>query len=104
NFFSTRKVMPKTSRVQIIRPRPGVTRKLPPSSSAAAAARGSPATIFERKGSTVGLEEERDKREDEGVEGDSLGQSEAEPADRLELGGEFGLTGNRLDLLAEDEA
>jgi hypothetical protein len=52
----------------------------------------------------IGLEEEGDQAEDEGVEGDRLGQREAEPADALQLVFHLGLAGNRLDLLAEDEA
>src|SRR5690606_3091051 len=51
-----------------------------------------------------GLEEEGDETEDERVEGDRLGQREAEPADALELVFHLRLTGYRLDLLAEDEA
>ena len=51
-----------------------------------------------------GLEEERDQAEDERVEGDRLAEREAEPADRLELVPHLGLAGDRLDLLAEDDA
>jgi hypothetical protein len=54
--------------------------------------------------STTGLEEEGDQAEDERVEGDGLGQREAEPADALQLVLHLGLAGDRLDLLAEDEA
>src|SRR5680860_1206277 len=53
---------------------------------------------------SIGLEEEGDQAEDEGVEGDRLGQREAEPADALQLVFHLRLAGDRLDLLAEDEA
>ena len=49
-------------------------------------------------------EEERDQAEDEGVEHDRLGQGEPEPLDRGDLVAHLGLTGHRLDDLAEDEA
>jgi hypothetical protein len=52
----------------------------------------------------IGLEEEGDQPEDEGVEGDGLGEGEAEPADALKLVFHLRLAGDRLDLLAEDEA
>ena len=99
-LLSTYIVTPNTISVQIISPRPGETRKLPPSSSAAASS--------DRRdcGQQLhhGLEEEGDQAEDERVEGDRLGQREAEPADRLQLVLHLGLAGDRLDLLAEDEA
>src|SRR3954451_11356267 len=72
-------VIPKTSSVQIIRPRFGETRKLPPDDSAAS---GSAMCVT---GSMYGLEEERDQTEDERVERDSLGEGEAQPANRLEV-------------------
>src|SRR4051812_20944936 len=50
------------------------------------------------------LEEEGDQAEDERVEGDGLGEREAEPPDRLQLVLHLGLAGDGLDLLAEDEA
>jgi hypothetical protein len=52
----------------------------------------------------IGLEEEGDQAEDERVEGDGLGQGEAEPANLLQLVLHLGLAGDRLDLLTEDEA
>src|SRR5215218_854787 len=52
----------------------------------------------------AGLEEEGDQAEDERVEGDGLRQREAEPANLLELVLHLGLAGDRLDLLAEDDA
>src|SRR6476469_4237891 len=52
----------------------------------------------------IGLEEEGDEAEDEGVEGHGLGKREAEPADALQLVFHLGLAGDRLDLLAEDDA
>ena len=67
--------------VQIIRPRPGETRKLPPSSRRARAETRYVGQCLH----AYGLEEEGDQAEDERVEGDSLGQGEAEPADLLEL-------------------
>src|SRR3954463_11259323 len=97
-LLSTYIVIPKTSSVQIIRPRLGETRKLPPESLAA---RGTAVICVTR--STAGLEEERDQTEDERVEGDRLGQREAEPADLLEVVLHLGLAGNGLDLLTEDE-
>src|SRR4051794_6280486 len=99
-LLSTYIVIPKTSSVQIIRPRFGETRKLPPESLAAS---GVSVAIWVT-GSIAGLEEERDQAEDERVEGDGLGQGEAEPADRLEVVLHLRLAGDRLDLLTEDEA
>src|SRR5688572_4762029 len=90
--FNTHIVKRKRTSVQIIRPRPGETRKLPPSSVAAT---GSPAmSVTNSTGD--GLEEEGDQTEDERVEGDSLGKREAEPPDRLELVLHLGLAGHRL--------
>src|SRR3954451_10777794 len=97
-LLSTYIVIPKTSSVQIIRPRFGETRKLPPEPPAAS---GMAMCVT---GSTGGLEEERDQSEDERVEGDGLRQSESEPADRLEVVLHLRLAGDRLDLLTEDEA
>src|SRR5918997_5104964 len=75
---------------------PGLTRKDPPPLSSAAR------TVT--KSSISGLEEERDQAEDERVEHDRLGQCEAEPLDRGDLLAHLGLTGHRLDDLAEDVA
>src|SRR5215210_2207629 len=50
------------------------------------------------------LEEERDQAEDERVEDDRLGEGEAEPLDARDLLAHLGLTGDRLDHLAEDVA
>src|SRR3954453_13783267 len=99
-FESTYMVIPKTSSVQIIKPRFGETRKLPPESPPAA----SGTVVIWVTRSTGGLEEECDQAEDEGVEGDRFGQREAEPADRLEVVLHLGLAGDGLDLLAEDDA
>src|SRR3712207_1869797 len=88
--------MPKASRVPIISPMAGLTRKAPPPLS-------SPARTV-TKSSISGLEEERDQAEDERVEHDRLGQCEAEPLDRGDLVAHLGLTGHRLDDLAEDVA
>src|SRR5680860_256273 len=88
--------MPNAISVQSIRPRPGVTRKLPPPSSAASG------TMF--SASTIGLEEEGDQAEDERVEDDRLGEGEAEPLDARDLLAHLGLAGDRLDHLAEDVA
>jgi hypothetical protein len=38
------------------------------------------------------------------IEGDRLGQREAEPADAFQIAFHLRLTGDRLDLLTEDEA
>src|SRR5215211_9142200 len=84
------------TRVQIIKPRPGETRKLPPEPGG----RGEDA----KPSSTALREEERDQAEDERVEGDRLGEREAEPPDRLQLILHLRLAGDGLDLLAEDEA
>src|SRR4029450_245553 len=100
-FESTHIVNPKTTSVQIIRPRLGETRKLPPESPSAPS--GS-AVINVTESTCAGLEEEGDQAEDERVEGDGLGQREPEPADRLEVVLHLGLAGDGLDLLAEDEA
>src|SRR3954452_6580971 len=81
---------PKVSSVQTISPMPGWTRKLP-----LPAATGSP---------VIGLEEERDQTEDEGVEDDRLGQGEAQPLDRGDLVAHLGLARDGLDDLAEDVA
>src|SRR5690242_18389182 len=93
---NTHIVNPNTTSVQIISPRPGETRKLPESASGGCAA-------IEPSGPISLREEERDQAEDEGVEGDRLGEREAKPANRLELVLHLRLPGDRLDLLAEDE-
>src|SRR3954452_14057199 len=96
-LLSTYIVIPKTSSVQIIRPRFGETRKLPAESSAAS---GRAMCVI----ASTGLEEECDQAEDEGVERDGLGEGEAQPANRLEVVLHLGLARDRLDLLTEDEA
>src|ERR671911_372875 len=84
--------MPNASSVQIISPRLGLTRKLPPPPSSAA------------RNTVIALEEEGDQAEDERVEHDRLGEGEAEPLDARDLLAHLGLTGDRLDHLAEDVA
>src|SRR3954451_8185456 len=79
-------------------PMPGVTRKLPPPPDSEAAS----GTVF--ASAVIGLEEERDEAEDEGVEDDRLGEGEAQPLDRGDLVAHLRLAGHRLDDLAEDEA
>src|SRR4051794_37456618 len=101
-LLSTHIVIRKRTSVQIIRPTPGETRKLPPD-SASSAARGSNAVMWPRT-SMLLREEEGDQAEDEGVEGDGLGEREAQPADAFQLAFHLGLAGDRLNLLAEDEA
>src|SRR3954464_14503724 len=86
--------MPKAISVQTIKPMPGLTRKEPPPPSSAAMMRAL----------VIGLEEERDEAEDEGVEDDRLGEREAQPLDRRDLVAHLGLTRHRLDDLAEDVA
>src|ERR671939_2169456 len=84
--------MPNASSVQIISPRLGLTRKLPPPLLLAASR------------VVIDLEEERDQAEDERVEDDRLGQREAEPLDARDLLAHLRLAGDRLDHLAEDVA
>src|SRR5581483_4346616 len=96
SLLRTHMVNPNTISVQIISPSPGETRKLPESATGSWVA-------IEPTG-PIGLrEEEGDQAEDEGVEGDGLGEREAQPANRLELVLHLRLPGDRLDLLAEDE-
>src|SRR4051812_10818141 len=85
---------PKTISVQIIRPMPGLTRKLPPPFSAATCMT-SP--------SISGLEEERQQAGDQAVEHAGLGEREAQPLDRGDLVAHLGLARHRLDDLAEDD-
>src|SRR5215210_2239461 len=85
---------PKRNSVQTISPTLGLTRKLPPSSSAAK-------MTVER---VIGLEEEGDQARHEPVEEARLGQREAEPLDAGDLVAHLGLAGDRLDHLAEDDA
>src|SRR6266550_8123967 len=96
SLLSTHIVKTNTTRVQIISPRPGETRKLP-----LLATRG---IAVGSTGITGSRQEERDQTEDERVEGDRLGQREAQPADGLKLVLHLRLAGHRLDLLAEDDA
>src|SRR5688500_6767117 len=104
SFESANIVTRKVSSVQIIRPGAGETRKLPPSSSAAASVAASRSGPAISPMTSIGLEEEGDQTEDERVEGDSLGEGESEPADALQLARHLGLARHRLDLLAEDDA
>src|SRR4051794_35911632 len=90
------RLAPNAIRVQIITPRPGCTRKLPlPAATTGAMS----CSVAIRLG-----EEEGDQAEDERVEHDRLGECEAEPLDRGDLVAHLGLTGDRLDHLAEDVA
>ena len=98
-LLSTHIVNPNRTRVQIIRPRPGETRKLPLDFAASGISAAIVASELHRP-----REEEGDQAEDERVERDGLGQRESEPADRLQLVLHLGLAGHGLDLLAEDEA
>src|SRR4051794_24157812 len=90
-FASTSSVTPKTTSVQIISPTFGLTRKLPPESSAAI------------RGAIV-LEEEGDQARHEPVEEAGLGEGEAQPLDGRDLVAHLRLAGDRLDHLAEDDA
>src|SRR4051794_6760566 len=89
NLRRGRNVIPNAISVQIITPTPGWTRKLP-----------LPDAVTFRV--LIALpEEERDQAEDEGVEHDRLGQRETEPLDGRDLVAHLGLSGDRLDHLAE---
>src|SRR4051812_18263924 len=86
--------------VHTMSPRPGVTRKLPPSSLDAARTRFTPMSDT----AAIGLEEEGDQAEDEGVEDDRLGEREPKPLDARDFLAHLRLTRDRLDHLAEDVA
>src|SRR5690349_12391552 len=88
----TIRVTPKTTSVQIISPTFGLTRKLPPESSAAIS------------GLIALLQEEGDQARHEAVEEAGLGKREAEPLDGGDLVAHLRLAGDRLDHLAEDDA
>src|SRR5215218_9848750 len=85
---------PNRNSVQTISPTLGLTRKLPPLSSAAK-------MTVER---VIGLEEEGDQARHEPVEEARLGEREAEPLDAGDLVAHLRLTRDRLDDLAEDDA
>src|SRR5205809_7427838 len=89
--LSSQKVMPKTTSVQIIRPMPGWTRKLPDE-------------LWEAASRDGDLEEEGQQGGDEAVEEARLGQGEAEPLDRPDLVRHLRLTRRRLDDAGEDGA
>src|SRR4051795_4801704 len=91
----TSSVIPNATSVQIITPMPGWTRKFPPPEAVTVMS----CSVAIRLG-----EEEGDQAEDERVEHDRLGECEAEPLDRGDLVAHLGLTGDRLDHLAEDVA
>src|SRR5829696_8161061 len=95
--------MPKASSVQIISPRLGLTRKLPPSSSPPLSC-AMRSKLAMSPANPIGLEEEGDQAEDERVEDDRLGEGEAEPLDARDLVAHLRLAGDRLDHLAEDVA
>src|SRR5689334_3727154 len=78
--------------VQTMTPTPGLTRKSPP-----------PAAMTFRPPIAL-RKEEGDQAEDERVEHDRLGEGEPQPLDRRDLVAHLGLTGYRLDHLAEDVA
>src|SRR4051794_29633207 len=95
----TKNATRNASTVQIISPTLGLTRKLEFSSVVVVAASGVTSASI-----CLLAQEEGDEAEDEGVEHDRLGQREAEPLDRGDLVAHLGLTGHRLDDLAEDVA
>src|SRR4051794_10390022 len=97
---STTMAATNTTSVQIIRPTPGLTRKLPPLSEEAAV------TVTVAMDESIGsrLEEEGQQAGHEAVEHAGLGEREAQPLDRGDLVAHLRLTGDRLDHLAEDVA
>ena len=89
SFASRIIVNPKTSSVQIIRPMPGLIRKLP----------------FEQRAPASALDDERGEQPGhEPVEEACLGQREAEPLQLRDLVAHLRLARDRLDRLAEDDA
>src|SRR5918997_2153637 len=93
---------PKRTSVHTISPMPGLTRKLPPSSSPPASV--AKTSVLVRVASIGLLEEERDQARDEAVEEARLGECEAEPLDAGDLVAHLGLARHGLDDLAEDDA
>src|SRR5918997_2561208 len=93
---------PKRNSVHAISPTPGLTRKLPPSSSPPASV--AKTSVLVRVASIGLLEEERDEARDEAVEEARLGECEAEPLDAGDLVAHLGLARHGLDDLAEDDA
>src|SRR4051794_34770172 len=91
-FQRKKSVSPNTTSVQTISPTSGVTRKLPPESSAAIT------------GLIALLKEEGDQARHQAVEEARLGEGEAEPLDRRDLVAHLRLARDRLDHLAEDDA
>src|SRR3954469_19893472 len=92
-----------TISVQIIRPTPGLTRKLPPLSDEDDEAAVT-VTVARVENIRSGLEEEGQQAGHEAVEHAGLGEREAQPLERGDLVAHLGLTGDRLDHLAEDVA
>src|SRR3954469_3547107 len=92
-----------TISVQIIRPTPGLTRKLPPLSDEDDEAAVT-VTVARVENIRSGLEEEGQQAGHEAVEHAGLGEREAQPLDRRDLVAHLGLAGDRLDHLAEDVA
>src|SRR5918998_1388134 len=93
---------PKRTSVHNISPMPGLTRKLPPSSSPPASV--AKTSVVVRVWSIGLLEEERDEARDQPVEEARLGEREAEPLDARDLVAHLGLPGHGVDHLAEDDA
>src|SRR3954447_16997686 len=91
-FHRKNSVSPKTTSVHTMSPMSGLTRKLPPDSSAAI-------RVF-----IALLKEEGDQARDQPVEEARLGEREAEPLDRGDFIAHLRLARDRLDHLAEDDA
>src|SRR4051812_32414946 len=91
-FQRKKRVSPNTTSVQIISPTSGVTRKLPPDSSAAIS------------GFIALLQEEGDQARHQAVEEAGLGKGETQPLDGRDLVAHLRLAGDGLDHLAEDDA
>src|SRR3954451_9404732 len=91
-FHRKNSVSPKTTSVHTISPMSGLTRKLPPDSSAAI------------RVLIALLEEEGDQARHQAVEEACLGEGEAQPLDGGDLIAHLGLARDRLDHLAEDDA
>src|ERR1700760_4215664 len=98
SFESSTIVIPKTSSVQIIRPMPGLIRKLPFDAA-------STTEVGCTRAAGIALDDERGQQAgDEAVEEASLGQGEAEPLQLRDLVAHLRLTRDRFDRLAEDDA